>query len=389
MTALDESIAAGQAGHLTDSDVVHKFINRWKDVKQWGATGDGTTDDSAAISAAISAAGAGGIVWFPKGTYRAANVTVSTSVKLINTYATVKKNANGPIFIIEANGVECHNMILDGEGATHTGVGIQVSTASTDGNDFRFVGGQIMDTASYAIEFSQPDKGLRGLVAHCTLNPTSTSTYGVKFPTNESNGGRTLIGVFCAGGRLVDLDGADDSRVIGCNTTHVAFGADCTKVHLVGNRIANSGITLDVQGTQHAITGNIFAGTTANFTAATRSIVQGNVWPSSTTFTLDSSCQYNLLDVSGESLTVTDNATAGFNTVRHGDGSVTAHLGPQLITGNLELDGDFNHDGSNVGFYGTAPTTKPTVTGSRGANAALASLLTALAGLGLLTDSSS
>jgi hypothetical protein len=42
-----------------------------------------------------------------------------------------------------------------------------------------------------------------------------------------------------------------------------------------------------------------------------------------------------------------------------------------------------------LGFYGTAPAAKPTVTGSRGGNAALASLLTALAGLGLLTDSSS
>lgn len=42
-----------------------------------------------------------------------------------------------------------------------------------------------------------------------------------------------------------------------------------------------------------------------------------------------------------------------------------------------------------LGFFGGNAAAKPTVTGSRGANAALASLLTALAGLGLLTDSSS
>ncbi len=42
-----------------------------------------------------------------------------------------------------------------------------------------------------------------------------------------------------------------------------------------------------------------------------------------------------------------------------------------------------------LAFYNTAPIVKPTVTGSRGSNAALASLLTALANLGLLTDSSS
>lgn len=42
-----------------------------------------------------------------------------------------------------------------------------------------------------------------------------------------------------------------------------------------------------------------------------------------------------------------------------------------------------------VGFFGTAPIVKPTVTGSRGGNAALADLLTELAALGLIIDSSS
>ena len=41
-----------------------------------------------------------------------------------------------------------------------------------------------------------------------------------------------------------------------------------------------------------------------------------------------------------------------------------------------------------VGFFGTVPlTSRPAVTGSRGGNAALASLLTTLANLGLITDS--
>lgn len=39
-----------------------------------------------------------------------------------------------------------------------------------------------------------------------------------------------------------------------------------------------------------------------------------------------------------------------------------------------------------IGFFGSAGTTKPTVSGSKGANAALTSLMTALSGLGLVTD---
>jgi hypothetical protein len=44
--------------------------------------------------------------------------------------------------------------------------------------------------------------------------------------------------------------------------------------------------------------------------------------------------------------------------------------------------------GTGMGFNGTAAVAKPTVTGSKGANAALASLLTALASYGLVLDSS-
>jgi len=61
--------------------------------------------------------------------------------------------------------------------------------------------------------------------------------------------------------------------------------------------------------------------------------------------------------------------------------------GDVLIGGALELDGALNHDGTTAGFYGTAPAAKPTISGDRAGNAALASFLTALSGLGLITNS--
>lgn len=67
------------------------------------------------------------------------------------------------------------------------------------------------------------------------------------------------------------------------------------------------------------------------------------------------------------------------------DASATARgavtTGAQTIAGAKTLTG-------NIGFYGTAAQAKQTVTGSRGANVALASLLTALDTIGLLTDNS-
>jgi hypothetical protein len=44
---------------------------------------------------------------------------------------------------------------------------------------------------------------------------------------------------------------------------------------------------------------------------------------------------------------------------------------------------------TGIGYHGTAPTAKPTITGSRGGNAALADLLTKLAATGFLTDGTS
>jgi hypothetical protein len=60
-----------------------------------------------------------------------------------------------------------------------------------------------------------------------------------------------------------------------------------------------------------------------------------------------------------------------------------------LVGGNFSSSPlQWRHNGvPMLGFYGTAPISKPTVTGSRGGNAALASLLTAGAALGLWTDS--
>lgn len=62
--------------------------------------------------------------------------------------------------------------------------------------------------------------------------------------------------------------------------------------------------------------------------------------------------------------------------------------GVDAVVDDLEVNGALNHDGSTIGFYGVAPAAKPAVTGSRGGNAALASLLTSLATIGLITDTS-
>ena len=93
-------------------------------------------------------------------------------------------------------------------------------------------------------------------------------------------------------------------------------------------------------------------------------------------------------------LKVDMSAGSGSGTLTFGNGTTADVNLYRSATTTLKTDNSFHvgaalsHLGSTLGFYGTAPAVKPTVTGSRGSNDALASLLTALAGLGLLTDSS-
>lgn len=65
----------------------------------------------------------------------------------------------------------------------------------------------------------------------------------------------------------------------------------------------------------------------------------------------------------------------------------TAHAGLSGTADSYSTNVMFQALGNKLAFNGATPITKPTVTGSRGGNAALASLLTALATLGLITDS--
>lgn len=70
-------------------------------------------------------------------------------------------------------------------------------------------------------------------------------------------------------------------------------------------------------------------------------------------------------------------------------GDVTGPIGATVVTkatGNFAVGGNETVTGSLSGFTTLTPGTPPTITGSRGANAALASLLTGLATLGVIID---
>jgi hypothetical protein len=71
-------------------------------------------------------------------------------------------------------------------------------------------------------------------------------------------------------------------------------------------------------------------------------------------------------------------------------GIVLGNATPVAIGGDLTVSGSlaFGSSSSRLGFFGVGGSQRPTVTGSRGGGGALASLLSALVGLGLIADAS-
>lgn len=103
----------------------------------------------------------------------------------------------------------------------------------------------------------------------------------------------------------------------------------------------------------------------------------------------------DLLIASGTCTSGATDKNGGILILTAGASSGTGESGVQIKTAQAGATGTADRTpttiiealGNKLAFNGATPITKPTVTGSRGGNAALASLLTALATLGLITDS--
>lgn len=209
--ALDEDRTAGETGHLSDHNALAAFYNlfdhtavpaggqawRWDadqslyvpgsatytSVKSYGATGDGTTDDTAAIQAAIDAVEAGGrgIVFLPAGDYRTtATLTVTVKgVKLIGEGAGRSKitadHSAGPVVRIMNFFSGVRALTIDAstarkEGAAGSNYGILMEPVDAPSGQAKFCQFDYLDVRD------QPSHGIALVagfmatdVAHCNI----------------------------------------------------------------------------------------------------------------------------------------------------------------------------------------------------------------------------
>jgi hypothetical protein len=82
-TPLVVDTSTGNCYVMTDDEEVFNINGTAHNVKGFGATGDGSTDDTDAIQDAIDACSEGGTVFFPYGDYKYTTLTISKTITLL------------------------------------------------------------------------------------------------------------------------------------------------------------------------------------------------------------------------------------------------------------------------------------------------------------------
>ena len=477
-------------------------------VKDYGAVGNGTADDTAAIQAAIDAVSAagGGTLLFPEGTYIAAGLTIAASVYLQGSgerATTLKlKNSANTYLIADTRYV---NNVLYSSGP------YGISGMTLDGNKTNNTSGSCLIIQTYASTFrdltiwNAPEHGVisTSVTANGSniLNTVPDNRFenchfqynkkcgfygkdnnniladqmflGCTFFGNGQSGFYQVVAERSAGfvfndcrwysGYQGDIDVSKWSRgqITGCNFELNAQSAPNNSSVFASLRIR----TISEQGVT-TITGNVFYLSASNATAtdiycgvyldaAPQNItITGNAFRAETLtnkYAIQMSGAFSPVGVVKENsfsgftlaqygtgyaalvkssakryaygndfstyannftfLPATANEAMQVQVAPDGSGNYTAYfaynastvdnsgyVGMDISASNARIFTDkrgtgtappliVQKAGGTLGFMGTGGNTKQTITGSRGGNAALASLLTALASHGLITDS--
>lgn len=221
----------------------------------YGATGDGSTDDTTAIGLAITAAGSK-ILYFPEGTYMVSGLTIATAMEIwLADGATIKLIAGSDtdiIAITTTGNVSIHGGTLDGNASNQT-ANTCVAICATDISNITTKDVTIVDMAGRGIKITGTAEVSHINIDNCTI---STTTHRSIY-YDVSGGGHDITVSRCTVNQ--SLEGG---TVRGCIKIVGAVGTHITNVRVNDNYVNMSKV------------GGVYYGIV--LTSADESVMQGN-----------------------------------------------------------------------------------------------------------------
>lgn len=251
----------------------------WISVREKGATGNGSTDDTVAIQAALEA-GAGGEVYFPPGKYLiTAKLTTQpgTRIRGDGFGSVLKKGANGYMLNL-ARWSSVESLAFDGNSKSFTGGGIEITTGDNTPS-IANQGHQRIERCAfwgmdgYAVDYTVPNKGWMSKVARCTFGPAATALAAVRWPDEPTHGGNRSVLDSYSALPIVNVNGADNGIVEGnaagtlapAGTNQgIVFPAGTSyrakKIVVAHNRFGIMNATINIRGIDLQFSDNELAG---------------------------------------------------------------------------------------------------------------------------------
>lgn len=267
-------------------------LSGWIDVKSLGAKGDGVTDDTAALQAAINT---GKDVVFPAGTYLSGPLTQTTNFQRFHAIGqvTIAKNADGVLLTssgiyVELNGLQFIGTGFTGDNINSTGSNprfINCSSYGTPGRAIKATGSHVQILGTSGI-FATTDATSNGFDIEIGVSGTATlyhELHGVY--SSQATGGilmtdvgsHTIIGGQF--GKLSILSGTSPAGVNGGKTIGARILGDVT-VNLSNsifssNQFGSVTVTFGAGTSQHTLdVSNNTIGTTIVNNGNANSIIQ-------------------------------------------------------------------------------------------------------------------
>jgi hypothetical protein len=260
-----EQVTFLAAGTGASQRTVLDKLNDVVSVKDFGAAGDGTTNDTAAIQAAITS---GYSLVFPAGTYLCNNLTQSTSFQRFYASGSVNlsKNANGVLLSSTGGYVQFHGIQFIGTGFTGNNV-------EATGTAFTLINCSSYGTPGRAVKCTGNQVRILGTCGSYTTTDTSGTGYEIEIGVS---GTATLYhelrGVYSStttgGIKLVDTG---SQWIVGGQFGKLYIAAGTSPAGVNGGMISNCRILGDVtvELSNSVFSGNQFSTQTITFAAGT------------------------------------------------------------------------------------------------------------------------